>query len=327
MVNMENLQVSDNETITSPKKGRGQYERKARGSYQKHKLEKKITVKHFLNKRIDFNKKMVQKGGFSFDDDTPSYPIYVQVTFNRKTTMLRSATDEICSGDEEFIDLMEDPDYSQLFKRERTFIEYYIQNYFNRHINSFSVFKKKFEDDYIELEAERTFDLDSVISGFSYDDHMLVKSVEYGLKVELKKFAQEIVINEIKERTGRNILDENDRVELFDKLDFYRPIDDSLERPDNNISALELLSFYEMRKAEFKEMRLRFSSEIWHFNIFYGMLYYSGDSLYNELSATILDFQKGDFKSIFLNYFSEEKQKVEKIIADIEILIENESMF
>ena len=78
---MENLQVSDNDNVeaTSPKNGRGQYERKARGNYQKHKLGKKITVKYFPNKRL--------KPLFIFEG-VPNYPIYIQVSVKGQTTQL-----------------------------------------------------------------------------------------------------------------------------------------------------------------------------------------------------------------------------------------------
>jgi hypothetical protein len=78
MVNMDNLQVSDNEKVESPQKGRGQYERKARGSYRN---EKKITIRYYPNKRL--------KPIFEFEG-VPHYPIYFQVTVNGHTTQLPS---------------------------------------------------------------------------------------------------------------------------------------------------------------------------------------------------------------------------------------------
>lgn len=76
---MENLQVSDNEIDNLPKKGRGQYERKARGSY---KNEKKITVKIFINSPSEYN---------------PNYPDnfyycvpYIQVSLKSQTTHFRA---------------------------------------------------------------------------------------------------------------------------------------------------------------------------------------------------------------------------------------------
>jgi hypothetical protein len=74
MVNMENLQVTDNVIITSPKKGRGQYERKARGSYQN---EKKITVVLFLNKKL----KPVEV------DNKKNYPLYIKISLKSQTTI------------------------------------------------------------------------------------------------------------------------------------------------------------------------------------------------------------------------------------------------
>lgn len=90
---MENLQSSDNEVVNSYKQGRGQYERKPRGSYQKHKLEKKITIKHSVNKAL----KPQLLNGFSEDEYLVlkeriirGYPVYVRLNLKGQTTYLPS---------------------------------------------------------------------------------------------------------------------------------------------------------------------------------------------------------------------------------------------
>lgn len=76
---MENLQISDNVKVTSHKKGRGQYERKARGSYQN---DKKITIELYLNKRlkpIEINNKR-------------NYPLYLKIYLKKQTTLFPFCT-------------------------------------------------------------------------------------------------------------------------------------------------------------------------------------------------------------------------------------------
>ncbi|WP_394990108.1 hypothetical protein [Emticicia sp.] len=314
---MEALQGIDNKE-TPTKKGRGQYERKARGGYKKHKLEKKVTVKFYLNKRVNFNK-MIDKSEENYPF-TPWYPVYVQITFNRKMTNIRSATEALCSNDEEFKEMLEEEETKNLFERERKFIEFNLTDYYNHYL---AITKKNLgntaEED-IELFTENSFDLKDALLGFSYADFAFNKEIDRGLKFELKNFAVELALNEIREQTGREELNEDERAEFNN---YYHAIQYSIEAPDCNISALELLNFFEMRKPVFQQMRVRFPSEIWHFNIFYGLLRSSGTTPYAELDATILDYTEGDLKAFFLSYFIHTKEKIDKIFIDIDLLIKN----
>ena len=49
-------------------------------TYQKHKTEKKITVKHYVNTDV----KVDDESGYTM------YALYIQVTYNRKNTKFRS---------------------------------------------------------------------------------------------------------------------------------------------------------------------------------------------------------------------------------------------
>lgn len=321
---MEALQSIDNNE-TSTKKGRGQYERKARGGYQKHKTEKKVTVKFYLNKRINFNSKMIDRSDENYQFP-PSHPVYIQITFNRKITNIRSATDSVCSNDEEFNELINEELTDNILERERRFIEYYLTNYYKSYLDMHKQNLKEASVDDVELFTEKTFDLDDAMLGFSYDDYELNKEIEKRLKFELYEFAEELTLKEIQQKTGKMELDKSAKEEFKNILiNYYHAIQYSIELPESNISALELLSFFEMRKPEFKEMRLRFSSEIWHFNIFYGLLCSSFESQYHELGATILDYTEGDFKNVFQSFFSNVKEKVESIFADIDTLLKKDT--
>ena len=332
------------EVLEPKKSGRGQYERKTRGSYQKHKLSKKITVKHFLNKRIDLRKKFLKEIGVDTEGMDSLYPIYVQVTFNRKTTTLRSATQETCRDEEELQEYLEDEEDENLGEallRERRFIEYYLQNYYQHHLkHSLSYLEKlknyeSFEESDRDSYVNDTFDLDSAMVGFNLEDYELNKMIELALKKEIKDFARTLLINEIKEKSGNDVFaeEEEDEFKNMMKSDYFSienliDMENLIERPENNIGALELLSFYEMKKSEFSKLREIFPSYIWHFNVLYGIMY-SKSRLYEVLPPTILDFREGDFKIKFISSFKDVKEKrtAKKIIKDIEKLIENGNLY
>jgi hypothetical protein len=105
---MESLQTPKNTEIPI-KKGRGQYERKARGSY-KDITDKKISVKHFLNKTLR-------------PDDSGEYPIYVRVSVKSQTTQIPC---EIISYKFKLDAELDNPEVKEYFENDIKIIEWII---------------------------------------------------------------------------------------------------------------------------------------------------------------------------------------------------------
>lgn len=83
---------------------------KERGKYKKHKTDSKITIKHYVNKKIKFHT----------DDDAIHSPLYVQVTVKRQTTFFKSkinTLDNDVEGLESWI--TSDDHFKLLLQREK----------------------------------------------------------------------------------------------------------------------------------------------------------------------------------------------------------------
>ena len=307
-----------NNLIEEPKKsGRGQYERSdKRGSYKKHKIEKKVTVSHFLNTKINFAK----SAPMPFDDENSHrYPLYVKVIFNKKTAVFRSLTENTFNGNEDFKNLEYDFVLKDILERERRFIKYYFTNRYSKYLRDNSLDEtfaiKNYDDNKMFFKKEY------------YHENELDKVIDYTLKMQLYDFAKELTIEKLEREKGKgffNDLDEDytnfDLLEQMVYQDYY-PIAVSVQHPSNTVKALELLNFYEFRNPRFKEMKERFPSEIWHFNIFYSRFVELKSSYsFQLLGATIIDYLEGDFKSKFLKYSDEYKSEIKKIIVDIDKL-------
>ncbi len=88
---------------------------------KKYNVEKKISVKHFINMDV----KGLQISGM------PVYPIYFQLTYNRKNTRIRSRIKPIYKHhlEEQFV--IFDKDYKELIKRDIILIEQLVKKYGN----------------------------------------------------------------------------------------------------------------------------------------------------------------------------------------------------
>ena len=301
-------QQTGNNLIEEPKKsGRGQYERSnKRGSYKKHKTEKKVTVSHFLNTKIDFAK----SDPMPFDDENSHrYPLYVKVIFNKKTTVFRSLTENTFNGDEDFKNYGDDFFLKDVIERERKFIKYYFTNRYSKYLKenlldeTFAV--KNYDDNKIAFRKEY------------YQENELCKVIDYALKMQLYDFAKELIIEKLEQEKGEGFFDDLDEdyanIDLLEQMIYqhYYPIAASVQDPSNTVKALELLNFYEVRNPRFKEIKERFPSEIWHFSIFYNRFIELESSFsYQLLGATIIDYLEGDFKGKFLKYSDEYKSEI-----------------
>lgn len=322
--------------VEEPKKsGKGNYERQARGSYTKHKLEKKANVRHFINKNVDTN-----KGWENHDDpfriEGSLHPLYVQITFNRRTTTIKSAIVESLSIDD-YAEISTNTRLLHLIAREKDFIEYHFQKTYKAYLDSLrehyttmkypSTLAEKDEINTQATEsAENTFEFDNLIKGFSYYNFEIHKLIDIALKCEIIEFAEKLRSKIVKENRKQETI-QNELLNLFNKS-YTNTLYQSLHYDDNNYSpnALQLLSCLEMRNPEFKELRLMYPSEIWNFEVFYGFLRNNYNIHYCYLGATMVDYLKGDFKDIFLSEFDNDEQKAKLIFKDIEKLIKKKRL-
>jgi hypothetical protein len=96
------------ENIETPiKKGRGQYERKARGGY-KNNADKKISVKHFINTSLKPNNDI--------------YPVYVRVSVKSQTTQIPCEHIKKYELNQE----LEKPEIKEYLEKDKKIIEWII---------------------------------------------------------------------------------------------------------------------------------------------------------------------------------------------------------
>lgn len=304
MVNMAASPTVEN-TETPIKKGRGQYERKAkRGSYQKHKTEKKIIVKHYLNTRL--------KG------KNEEFPLYVQITFNGKTHNLKSQI-PMDFTESYFNEIINDPmifqhiEYNFLFAREKGLIEYVFQNDYQNHITLFGSIPPN-------AELIKSYDVNNCFSLYNYNDYLIEKQVNHALKVEILRFVIKKYINKIS-----NVELNTEKISQYVNEN-YSEIINSIKISNSSISAIQLLNFYEKKNQEFSELRKNFSSEIWWFDVYMQQFRYNATNsvFYTALETTLLDYIKGSFKEKFLACNSNSSES-KMILDDIHKFITNDS--
>ena len=300
--------TENNVMEVEPKKsGRGQYERKERGSYQKHKLDRKITVKHYLNTRINFQKDLTED---------PQHPVYVQITFNGKTTLIRSATKELFEDEDLFDEMYENDTFNLNFKREEEFIKYYFLKYYK----NFVEIQYEFCTPQELIELRNSVNIAPIFKRYSYESNVLNKIVDYALKTELNKLADEFEEGGMVKSVQLQLEAEDINVHkssLYDEFGY--PVQYTIFE-NSKISALELLIFLEKVKPEFSQIREKYSSEIWNFNMYYGL--FTKQSLkFNILGATFLDVESGLFEQEFRKSYNDHKD-VQNILVDLSKLIE-----
>lgn len=302
-----------------------------RKRYFKHKLEKKVTVKHFLNKKIVINKSEKQSNGNLELFDEPIFPVYIQITFNRKTTTIKSTTNQSFS-EREYDKALSNKLFLKLFERERLVVEYHFQNNYKEHLefvlerfkfqqkNSLDRFES-FEDDYNDFleEVANEIDINRFFKEYSYSYYEIHRYVDLLLYREVIKFLKEIASKEKSDNRGKSKFEKS----YSDIAQFYfkQPMLEFMYMGGIKVSALELLSFLEMKDNRFCQLKIRFPSEIWHFSLYYGFFMLDSINSYQNLPPTILDFTGGDFKTVFLCAYKDEKDKIQMILNDIETLI------
>lgn len=274
-------------------------------TYKKHKTEKKITVKHYLipnyttlhHTEYDEEDNLVEE----VDIVHPVSPIYVQVTYNRKSTKFRSeiiecyvdtlpeiTTFENLESFEEFYSSEQDDLYKGL-TRDLNFIKWIVNQ---------------------EIKSDPNFDISDLPEIYHSSKYELITFVEDWLKKELSD-------------------------ELWGKYpgEKYAEINNSMTAPIYlNSSAFSNLEFYLPSHPNLVHLKQRYNSHIWFLSIYlekcmnhtyFDMGIKEHDSvrygLLQPIKVTIFDYITNVFQKHFLNYLTDNQIETE-LIAEIDKL-------
>jgi hypothetical protein len=250
-------------------------------TYQKHKTEYKITIKHYFNKAIK-----------EFDNSIKQvYPIYIQVTYKSKNTKFRSRIKPIsCSKvDKGELGLN---DLKELIIRDTALIESLINEYNNHNI--------------VSAKDER-FDITDLVSLYRNDSFNLANFIDYCLRLEIVE-----LIESNTDKRLRSIYD----VKPLILLDFYSsqyPFLKSIREKFNSDIWIFDIYLEQINNLEnYKSQHRLTSSEESKIKI--------TDFPRNKWTLTLQDFKDGYAQKLLLDYF-DNSLKMKEIFLDIETLI------
>jgi hypothetical protein len=265
-------------------------------TYQKHKTEKKITVKHYL---ID-NVKEDPDLGYP-----PVYPIYVQVTYKRKNTKFR------CKIPYSYFDKLPQ---IPVFENLNDFEEFYIKNYNNYFENALTrdlnfiywIVKQQI------IKKGDNFDISELPEIYHNQAFELSNFVELCLKLEIQRTLCDI-----------NNLDITH--EILPHVKFPFPF---------KSPALANYEYYINEYPELISVKNKYSPNIWLLSIYielgersYGI--YGNPAQFvviNEENGDVITFQPSIFdylSKIFHKLFDDkfkDKQMIKHLIADLDLL-------
>lgn len=276
-------------------------------TYQKHKTEKKITVKHFVNTNVTIT-------GMHKDEKTN--PIYVEVIYNRQTTRFKSHIRP-----------------SKVFLEDDRFWDY----------TNFNIPISEFPDDLIdhvnflreclevaikreEITIRRIINEQVIIKSDKFNLHNFSK-IYHSKYYTLSSFVKIALQSEIQQSIQKIIPIE---ITSFDASIFV----------DINYSPLEHLEFFKrvnpILGKQLSSPKLDYPSDIWLFDMFLSMMnnvyreYSYGDykvyNVYGEynLMPTIYDYQEGYFEEMFLMYIdrSINLETIKNILKDVQRLFD-----
>ena len=271
-------------------------------TYQKHKTEKKITVKHYLSK------------SYFDDNEIENYTVYVQVTYNRKNTKFRSKIP---------YSLVEIPSSIPIFNDYKSYEECYMANFEN---NVEQDFRKSFENaliretnfinwliDYQIKMRPDEFVISEISEIYHRKDHQLTNFIESSLKREIQATLSEIMYP--------------DDISGFSSYFNYPTY--------CNTSALNNLEFYISEIPQLASLKEKYSSRIWFLDIYLEQPEYSRGEKFNPIFSmqdpydftiisfvpTIYDYLTNTFQRSFYSIF-EDKQLAKDIIHDMDTLFE-----
>ena len=259
-------------------------------TYQKHKTEKKITVKHYLNTSIKEYDEIGNK----------IYPVYVQVTYKRKNTKFKSKI-PYCLYDTALSTVIFDNSNSY-------------EKYFNSTIDS--DFEKALTRDlnlikwlvnvYVEANPDN-FDISELPKIYHQKSYELTYFVDWCLKREIQD-----ALCEIKE------FNKNQNINIFLKA--------NLPRIDLDTPAFFNLEYLSIEYPELNYIKKIYNSKIWFFSIhlrlhstfMFSVTDYS-DRHEIFFPPTIFDYLTNTFQKDFIDSYNN-NQSAEDIIGDLDKL-------
>jgi hypothetical protein len=251
-------------------------------TYQKHKTEYKITVKHYLNKTTkEFSSSLKQV-----------YQIYIQVTYKSKSTKFRSRLNPISCSKVDKGELGLD-NLKECISRDTALIESIINEYDNYNI---------------ALSKDERFDINDLVSLYRNDNFNLIYFIDFCLRLEIQEL--------IESNTGEKFSFIYP-VKPLTLLEFYLPEYPFLKSIRENFNSdiwffdiyLEQIEYgenYELRQ------RLKGSEIVKKFKI--------TNFHRNGWTLTLQDFKDNYAQKSLLDYF-DDSLKVKEIFLDIEKLI------
>lgn len=245
---------------------------KPKRTYQKHKTEKKITVKHYVNTNF---KQTENELGFT------QYPVYVQVTYNRKNTKFKSKIPYTYLTQLPFIPILESID---------SFKEYYVStpNGFERALIRESNFINWLVEQQISKKGDN-FKISELPNIYHSNFLELSYFTECSLKMEIQ--------NTLCEITGHTNLNKYLKYVLFPT-----PI---------GSSALINFEYYLQRYPELIKLKAKYSSQVWLLNM-YEELGDSSNGIHCEPMFSYIDEYEGEviaFKPTIFDYLTNLFQK------------------
>ncbi|MEA5457930.1 hypothetical protein VB796_02725 [Arcicella sp. LKC2W] len=263
---------------------------KPKRTYQKHKTEKKITVKHYVNTNIEVKNEI----GDSI------YPVYVQVTYKRKNTKFKSKI-PYCVYDT--------PLSTVVFDNFDSYREYYDSaaesDFENALIRDLNLIKWLVN---VHVEANpKNFDISELPKIYHQKSYELTHFVDWCLKQEIQNALCEV-----------RRLNEDPNINILFKA--------YLSRIDLDSPALLNLEYFSIEHPELNDIKKKYSSEIWFFSIYirlhntsmFGVIDYS-DGYEISFPPTIFDYLTKTFQKNFINSYSN-NQSAKDIISDLDKL-------
>ena len=315
-----------------PKKtGKGSYERKARGIYNKHKLEKKISVKHIF----EFENRIAKNKGQQEKLLNGPQIISVQYIFDKKTVKIKSEITNIFTSWDEYFNKSNDELWIDILNRECLFIRNALKFLYEQRVSQSEKLYIASHINHTDLNEKNKFINSSVkhfkgllLSG-NYKNFLsrnkISQAIDRQLVHEIVKYSLKINIETLK--VNENPISKIPFQEFGDRLREHFPELYSAyicaSTCTDEINPLVLIMFLEKKYPVFGTFRTLYSSEIWYFSTIYFPLIKRNIKSYHFYPVTMIDYINGDFKDNFINTFLNDRNKVEMIIKDIDKLFDN----
>ena len=278
--------------------------------YQKHKTEKKITVKHYLNKIIKANTKN--------SIGEMCYPVYVRVTFYGQIANLRSATGITMTNTE-----FEEEHKNRLgFRRETELLKYVIEESYNIHLSP------------VWGNILSPFDLTSTLKHFDFHRNDLTYVIHQKLSDKISQYEWRKINKwqdaDKKRRDSGELFDIHGQ--SYDDRDKYEDSDTCPETgPDFGVHPYLYILVQENDGVNYDELKKQYSAYIWLFSTYLDRLCKRYAVELDFLPVVITDYKSGLFEELFIPFmytFKDMKleqssiEKAKRILNELKTLLD-----